>query len=354
MPRSGWTSGELAAVYLLAESTGFARETLSLYRSAAQDSSVEQELLRATMLAVASPGSLLPEQIEVAERLVAHCAPHFVIGTRPTESMRYFIDMYSDSGPHRMPLSGRIPVTARAFGAANAIGELHRIMQRLDAGRLTRAELGLSQEFDLEVIRATARHLLRYWNPPLPERRSPRQQEIAQITVVYDFDEVTAKLGAVALQSPFVAEQETWSVEDRSQHGLRARVASPQGRWISIGSLVAFREPDDSLWSVGVVRRMARQRDDSRQVAVEMLARGLGSDRAATHRRERPASEQGVLSVLLPGPNGAREDDHAAVSARRSPCRCRWSARLRSYLRALSHQLIRKGRLQMRVQDSAG
>jgi hypothetical protein len=300
---------ELAAVYLLAESTGFARETLSLYRSAAQDSSVEQEFLRATMLAVASPGSLLPEQIEVAERLVAHCAPHFVIGTRPTESMRYFIDMYSDSGPHRMPLSGRIPVTARAFGAANAIGELHRIMQRLDAGRLTRAELGLSQEFDLEVIRATARHLLRYWNPPLPERRSPRQQEIAQITVVYDFDEVTAKLGAVALQSPFVAEQETWSVEDRSQHGLRARVASPQGRWITIGSLVAFREPDDSLWSVGVVRRMARQGDDSRQVAVEMLARG-GSAVTVLPRigeRDRP-SEQGVLSVLLPGPNGARED----------------------------------------------
>ena len=38
---------ELAAVYLLAESGGFARESLSLYRKAAQDSSVEQEFLRA-------------------------------------------------------------------------------------------------------------------------------------------------------------------------------------------------------------------------------------------------------------------------------------------------------------------
>ena len=115
---------------VLAESGGFARENLSLYRNAAQDSSVEQEFLRAVMLAIASPGSMLPEQTEVAERLVAHCASHFLIGTRSTESMRYFIDMQADASPHRIPLSGRIPATARAFGAGNAIGELHRLDAR--------------------------------------------------------------------------------------------------------------------------------------------------------------------------------------------------------------------------------
>ena len=300
---------ELAAVYLLAESVGFARERLSLYRKAAQDSSVEQEFLRATMLAVASPGSMLLEQIEVAERLVAHCAPHFLIGTRPTESMRFFIDMYSDAGPHRMPLSGRIPVTARALGAGNAVGELHRILERLDAGRLTRAELGLSQEFDFELIRASVRHFLRYWDPPLPERRSPRQQESAQISVVYDFEEVTAKVGAVALQSPFVAEQETWLVENQSPHGLRARVLSPQGLWITVGSLVAYRQPDDSLWSVGVVRRLTRKGDETRQVAVETLARG-GSAVTLLPRiaGKGKSTEEGVLSVLLPGTAGAGEE----------------------------------------------
>lgn len=300
---------ELASVYLLAESAGFARESLSLYRKAAQDSSVEQEFLRATMLAVASPGSMLPEQIEVAERLIAQCAPHFLIGTRPSDSMRFFIDMHSDAGPHRIPLSGRIPVTARAFGAGNAIGELHRIMERLEAGRLTRAELGLTQEFDFELIRAAGRHLLRYWDPPLPDRRSPRQQEYAQISVVYDFDEVTAKVGAVALQSPFVAEQETWLVENHSPYGLRARVPSPQGLWITVGSLVAFREEDESLWSVGVVRRLVRKRDDTREVAVETLSRG-GSAVTVLPRiaGKQKAPEDGVLSVLLPGTAGAGEE----------------------------------------------
>ena len=302
---------ELAAIYLLAESGGFAREKLSLYRNAAHDSSVEQEFLRALVLAIASPGSMLPEQIEVAERLVAHCAPHFLVGTRPTDSMRYFIDLHADASPHRIPLSGRIPVSARAFGAGNAIGELHRILERLDAGRLTRTELGLSQEFDFELIRAAARHLLRYWDPPLPDRRSARQPESAHIDVVYDFDEVTAKVGAVALQSPFVAEQESWTIENRSPHGLRARVPSPQGLWITVGSLVAYREHDDSVWSVGVVRRLKRKRDETREVAVETLARG-GSAVTVLPRIVGKAkykdADQGVLSVLLPSSASSREE----------------------------------------------
>jgi len=291
---------ELGSVYSLAESAGFSRERLSLYRGAAHDSSIEQEFLRPMMLAVASPGSLAPEQLEVADRLVVRCATHFLIGSRPTESMRYFVDLQSDAGPHRIPLSGRIPGSARSFGAGNAVGELHRILQRLDAGRLTRAELGLTQDFELEVIRATAHHLLRYWSPPLPERRSVRQRDIGHVTVVYGLDEISGKVGAVTLDSPFVSEQETWFVENHSETGLRARVPSPYGRWIGVGSLVAFRAPNDSLWRVGIVRRLARHADDSRNVAVETLARGG----AAVTVRPRPApkeksQERGVLCLLL-------------------------------------------------------
>jgi hypothetical protein len=54
---------------------------------------------------------------------------------------------------------------------------------------------------------------------------------------------------------------------------------------------------------------LARERDDSRQVAVETLARG-GSAVTVLPRiaaKGRPP-EQGVLSVLLPDRNGAREE----------------------------------------------
>jgi len=129
--------------------------------------------------------------------------------------------------------------------------------------------------------------------------------------VVYDFDEVTAKVGSVALQSPFVAEQETWTIENRSSHGLRARVPSPQGLWITVGSLVAYRQQDDSVWSVGVVRRLKHKRDETREVALETLARGGSAvtvlPRIAGKAKDRE-SDQGVLSVLLPGSASAGEE----------------------------------------------
>jgi len=299
---------ELASLYLVAEAAGFSREALTIYRGAAQPSTVEQEFLRALMLAIASPDSLLPEQIEVAERLLAHCSPHFLITTRPTPELRHYIELRSDSGPHRLPLAGRMLVTARAFGAGDGVDELHNLLGRLDDGRLTRSELGLSQEFELEVIRSTAHHLLRHWSPPLQERRSSREREIEQVTVVYDFDEVVAKAGALALSSPFMSEQETWTVDDHSAHGLRARVSSPLGRWLEVGRLIAFREADDALWTVGLVRRIKREPNDTRHVAVETFARGGAAvtvvPRVGSRSKE---TDPGVLSVLLPGADGVSD-----------------------------------------------
>ena len=100
-------------------------------------------------------------------------------------------------------------------------------------------------------------------------------------------------------------------IENHSPHGLRARVPSPQGLWITVGSLVAFRQADDSLWSVGVVRRLKRKRDEAREVAVETLARGGSAvtvlPRIAGKDKDK-AANQGVLSVLLPGTAGASEE----------------------------------------------
>lgn len=305
-PVEGQQWRELSAIYAMAEEGGFAREKIRLYRNAALDSTVEQEFLRAMMLGVASPESLAPQQIEVAERLVAHCAPRFVIGSRPAGSMPFYVDLRSDAGPHRLPLSGRTAPSARAFGAGEAVSELRRLMDRLDAGRLPLAELGLTSEFSLEVIRATVRHLARYWDTPLPERRSARLQESSQVTVVHDFDQVTAKLGALGVSSPFVDGAESWVVENRGQHGLRAKVPSPNGRWLTVGSLIAFRGADDAVWTVGLVRRLTRRRDDTRHVAVESLARG-GSMVTLLPRYSRKASIE-VLGVLLPGSEGVRDE----------------------------------------------
>jgi hypothetical protein len=199
--------------------------------------------------------------------------------------------------------------TARAFGACQAVDELKALLRRAEERRLVPAELGLDEEFDLETIRATLRHLLRYWNRPLPERRYARERHVARVAVVHDFDEIVANVGGLAHEYPFVSDQESWIAENRSEAGLHAMVPSPQARWAKVGTLIAFREGEDPTWSTGVVRRLAREDDDTRYVAVETIAHGGSAVTvmpAATPRAR--AREEAHLCVWLAGRNGVTDE----------------------------------------------
>ncbi len=320
---------EIVALFLLAESSGFASDDLALYRGAAQNSSAQNEFLKILMLAIAVPGSLLPEQIEVAERLIAQCGDHFVISAHAADTLHHFIDLCSDEGPRKLPTSRKINRDSRAFGACRAIEQLKDQLIRAERGRNPSNELGLSSDFDLETIRATVRHLVRYWERPLPERRSSRERHVARIAVVHDYDEVVANVGGLALEYPFVSEQETWIVENRSRDGLHALVPSPHGRWVRLGSVLAFREDDESAWRPAVVRRIVRDDDDARYVAVETLADGgtavtvIPGVAAASAESGR----EGVLCVLLAGRNGVTDEVTlllpAAAYSSRSPIEMR-------------------------------
>lgn len=298
---------ELAALYLLAETNGFVLQVLPLYRGAAQDSCAEREFLRALVLAISSPGSLLPEQVEIAERLIVHCSSDFVISTLPTDKLQHYIDLRSDAGPQRLNAGEKLNLTSRAFGVCRAVERLQAIDRGLDQGEITPRELSLTQEFEIEAIRATIRHLLRQWRPPLPQRRHDRRRQSTPMAVVHDLDEVSANVGGQSY--PFVSEQETWLVDNRSDSGLHAIVMSPQGRWIEIGSLIAFREGDDAIWSAGVVRRVTREDDDTRQVAVETIAHGGAAvtvlPLTAANRAE---AIEGLVCTLLVGRNAATDE----------------------------------------------
>jgi hypothetical protein len=300
---------DIAHLYLLAEQAGFAQKRVPVYRGVRQDSSVEREFLQALLLAAASPASLLPEQIDIAEQLVARFAPEFVIAHHTMAKLSHFFDLSEGSGPQRVQAPSKLPDTARAFGAGTAIEQLEALAANLDEGSITAGELGLRPNLDQEIVRATVRHLLRYWNPPLPRRRHTRQREVGRVTVLHGFDEVASNVGGVSLHFPFVSDQEHWIVENRSRTGLNTVVHSPQGRWLSVGALIALRESDDAAWTSGLVRRIQRDDDDTRHVAVETLARGGAGVTVLPHlpTKHQPNPE-GVLCVLLPAADEASQE----------------------------------------------
>ncbi len=300
---------ELNALYSLAERSGYVDGMVSLYRGAGTESSVRREFVKALMLASASPEALLPEQVEVAERLIARCEPDLVLGTGPNPACYHYVDLGSDSGPHRLPTAKRLPDSARTFGAADGIARLRTLEQALDEDRITPGELSLTQEFDVEVVQATLRHLLKHWGPPLAMRRHERRRQVARMQVVHDFGEVSANVGGLTVEYPFVSEQEEWLIENESESGLRAVVPSPNGRWIQVGRLIAFRKGDDIAWRTGIVRRVVREDDDTRYVAIETIATGgAGVTVLPLPGANRKEAGDGVLCTLLSVSDAPRDE----------------------------------------------
>ena len=336
---------EINGLYMLAEAADYSRASVSLYRGAAAETSVEQEFLKALMLSAAAPESLTPEQVEVAERIVARVERSFTLAAEPGVLHHHFVDLRSDAGPRRLATVRRIAETARTFGAGRGINQLHALEKALDEERISPRELGLSAEFDPEIVLATLRHVIRHWGPPLPVRRHERHREVARVAVVHGFDEVTANVGGLTVDYPFVSEEEHWIVENQSKSGMQLSIASPQGRWVQVGALVALRKADDSTWITAIVRRVHRTTDDARRVGVEIIAHGGAGVTIlplATAARKDPG--KGVLCALLSAGETASDEVLLLLPARLfSPAAAREMRAYDHRYRLIPAQLVESG-----------
>jgi hypothetical protein len=336
---------EIKGLYLLAEAADYARASVAIYRGAAGETSVEQEFLKALMLAAASPESLTPEQVEVAERLVARIERTVTLAAEPGVLHHHFIDLRSNAGPRRLATVRRISDTARTFGAPRGVTQLHALEKALEEERVSPRELGLSQEFDVEIVQATLRHVSRHLGPPLPVRRHERHREALRVTVVHGFDEVTANVGGLTVDYPFVSEQEQWLVENESKSGMQLSIGSPQGRWVQVSSLVALRKGDDSTWVTAIVRRVHREDDDTRRIGIEIIAHGGAGVTVlplATASRKDPG--EGVLCALLSAGETANDEVLVLLPSRMfSPAAAREMRAYDQRYRLVPVQLVQSG-----------
>jgi hypothetical protein len=293
--------GRWAAVYRLyqlAEARGWANEKVVLYRGG-RLSTVEHELMQAVMLAVAAPHGMLPEQIDIADRVTARLAQYFALTFRGSADRPYYFDPASADPPARELPGIRPPITARRFGPGDAEAELHKLAQRARAGEPLLREIGVDQLSERLVL-PTLEHLMRYWCATPPERRHLRRRDAKRIVVVHGFDEVMAKVGNVPSAYPFVSSQESWLVDNSAEGGLGAIAASTQGAWAGIGSLLAYRYPEDGAWNAGIVRHVTDE-EDGRFLGIELLSPGgIAVTLRKVGTRQAP-NAQGFLGVWLAG-----------------------------------------------------
>lgn len=307
---------ELGSAYLFAESQGFAALRVELYPGQEGPSSAQDELLKALMLAMASPHSLAPLQQHIAERVVAHFGSRFVLQGKPAPGCGFSFDLAMARPPARLQKETAAGPMVRFFGAGEAGRGLTDLMQEITAKDGVPSDVNLGGEFDRETVLSVLAHLERSWHSTPPARRAERSELVSRITVVPGFRNILRCLELMASGVPLdpgnFPDQESWITANRSDGGFGvlvpkdresfeydpltgARIGS--GDWLRIGALLALREENATSWKVGVVRRITYDGSGQRRVGIELL--------------------EGVASIIKLAPAsgpGAREPERRRVA----------------------------------------
>lgn len=288
IPAEVWAA--LARAYQFAESRRLQLGQLIVYPGMAGDASPEGEFTRALVLAASAPDALSPAELDIAERLIAHCAAKFRVSPQPQPDSTYWFDLASPHQPLRLAAPpAQITPGLRFFATTAGHADMQALLIKLDqsGGELPRG-LDLGGVSDVRVVREVLKHLVLNWAPKPPVRKSERRRIQARMLVAHGFEPLLGLMqgggaGVDFVLDAAVPETETWVVENLSAGGFGATVPQVRGDWLKIGSLLAV-QPDNpngarGPWDLAIVRRLARESEgegpakNQASAGVQVLAR---------------------------------------------------------------------------------
>jgi hypothetical protein len=261
--------------YALLETKKVARTKVVPYPGLGPESTPELEFLRAVMFSACSPDSLLPPEIEIAERVIGQLSSGFLFVSQHQPETPYWIDLAQAAGPARVARAPQPSPTIRFFGAGCAFAEIDAMIQNIRCSRDVPATFTLGGACSPDTAIGVLEHLERGWSPKLPERRHPRHRVKSRLTIAWGFEgiqEVLAPGNSNSLSFDGSA-YESWIVENVSVGGFGALVPQVRGDWLRIGCLLAMQPEGGENWLVGVIRRLSRPSVSQAAVGIQTLAR---------------------------------------------------------------------------------
>lgn len=306
----------LNGVFAFAESRGLAdARVASLYSGVAGETSPRLEYVRALVLDIISPDSLLPVQVEAAERLIGDFAPVFTLGAQPAPEATHWIDLAQGMAPQRLvkppqPAHGS-NAGVRFLSSGAALQALQGMLAKIEATSILPPAFAPGAPItDGEGALDLLRHLMLYWAPSASERKHPRHAVKSRLSIVHGFDGVVAVLSADA-GAPSVLEMqpaENWIVENVSAGGFGAVVEQARGDWLKIGTLLGMQPDGGHNWLVGVVRRVTKSSSQQARVGIQTLSRAPALAQFSIHGRDE-------TGVLLPHPGAGAGEASIALRA---------------------------------------
>lgn len=271
--------GDMSRLYLFAESHGFAAKVVSVYPGLHGESSVQREFLKTLMLAMSSTDSLVPLELEVAERLVAYFGDRFILTGEPFEDCHFSFDLSMRKPPARVLKGVDHSSVVRYFGAGKGLEGLLALKDEIGETGAVPADLPLGGSYDVATVMPVLEHLLQYWADKPPARHSERRFMASRMTVVHGFGDLMRCLqprgerGAASLDFADTENTESWIVENVSEGGYGAIIPQVRGDWVRVGSLVGYHTETVKYWGAGVVRRITRDEYQQRRVGIQTLGK---------------------------------------------------------------------------------
>jgi hypothetical protein len=248
-----------------------------VYPSGAQECCVEIEFIKVMMFAASSPDSMVPVEIEVAERIIAHFVQDFSLTETPQPDTTYWIDLEEADPPSRLAQPPELTGTLVFFSAGSAIRGVDDLSKVIANKNMVPSDLNLDGAYRPELVIEVLDHLAMYWAKSPPVRRHERHRVKNRLSVVHGYKGLAACLawdGSATDLAIFDENTvESWVVQNVSAGGFGATTPQVTGDWLRIGSVLGLQPDGGANWLVGVVRRLSRDVDDLGNVGIQTIAK---------------------------------------------------------------------------------
>jgi hypothetical protein len=273
-PVDGSAWGVLNKAYAFAELRKLATAKVVVYPAVPGESTPQLEFLKAVMFSASSPDSLLPLEVEIAERIIGEYVPRVMLASAPGAENGYWIDLAQSMGPARLaraPQPG--PTTLRYFGASAALADLEKLIDTILESGAVPSSVNLGGVYDTDTLVGVLRHLASYWSPEPPERKHPRHNVKSRLSVAHGFDGVLGVLDTSASLDFDNSAVESWIVENVSAGGFGAVIPQLKGDWLRVGAMLAMQPEGGSNWVLGLVRRVNKGENHQARVGIQTLSK---------------------------------------------------------------------------------
>lgn len=293
-PTRGEIWSQLGRAYLRAEERKYADKPVKRYPNSAHTTTPAREYLQVMVFQASSMDSLMPTEIELAEKLIAHFLPGFIFSARATEQSVYWVNPAKAEPPVRLARAPITVPTLRFFNPGTAHAAAEALLHDVERGIDPPADLDLGGQYAPRVLLPVLRHLCSYWSKIPPQRRHQRHHVKHRMSVlnglVNTFVIFTSEFGARPPGLPI----ESWVVENVSRGGFGAVVSEIRADWLKVGALVAMQPEGGDNWLLGIVRRYHRSGETDARAGIEALAR----DVVSVELKPRTASSYAAVSGI--------------------------------------------------------